>query len=77
MTNDNGQHGHISTTMDSPNGHVPLLPAINVMPAILIPVLDGTYLFYCLAQGWFLIRQITMLIGFPISICDIFELSMG
>ena len=68
MTYDNGQHGHMSTTMDFPNDYVPLLlpatPAINVMPAISIPVLDGTYLFYFLAQGWFLIRQVTMLIGY-------------
>jgi len=49
--------------MDSPNDNVPLLPAINAMPAIPIPVLDGSSLLYSLAQGWFLIRQVTMLIG--------------
>jgi len=38
MTNDNGQHGHLSSTIDSPNDHVSLLPAINIMPAIPIPV---------------------------------------
>ena len=42
MTNYDGQHGHTSTNMDSPNNQVPLLPAINRMPVILIPVLDGT-----------------------------------
>jgi len=68
MTYDNGHCGHISTTMDSPNDYVPLLlPAINVMSAIPIPVLDGTYLFYFLAQGWFLFRQVTMVIGYLCS----------
>ena len=33
--------------MDTPNDHIPLLPAINILPAIPIPVLDGNVYVHC------------------------------